>query len=60
MLIRLQDFGVQDTLPDMFAAATTAIVPSLLRVTENAMVQYGFFGNLARVGIITGVFAVLV
>lgn len=49
-----------DLLPNVYAIAATAVVPSLLAQTSSLLAAYGILGELVRVGSIGGAFALFV
>lgn len=56
----LQDFKAMDLLPNTYAIAATAVVPSLLSQTSSLLAAYGILGELVHVGGIGGAFALFV
>jgi len=53
-------FRLTSMLPNAYAIAACAVVPSLLSRSEGLLQQYGLFGAMVRVGAIGATFAVLV
>lgn len=54
-------FGVAELLPSVWAVGASAVVPSVLARTEGLVpVGYGLFGELGRVGVVGGMFALVV
>lgn len=49
-----------DLLPNTYAIAATAVVPSLLSQTSSLLAAYGILGELVHVGGIGGAFALFV
>ena len=47
-------------MPNLYAIAATAVVPSVLGQTQGILRQYGLFGDLVHVGAVAVVFAVFV
>lgn len=47
-------------MPNLYAVAATAVVPSVLSQTQGVLRQYGLFGELIHVGGIAAVFAAFV
>jgi oligosaccharide translocation protein RFT1 len=46
-------------LPSAVSIAIAAVVPGIFKVTAGSLSRYGVFGELARIGAITGVFVVV-
>jgi oligosaccharide translocation protein RFT1 len=59
-LIRSQTFSAADIVPNLYAIAATAVVPSVLSNTQGILHQYGLFGDLVHVGGVGAVFAAFV
>lgn len=59
-LIRFQNFNAADIVPNLYAIAATAVVPSVLSKTQGILRQYGLFGDLVHVGSVGAVFAAFV
>ncbi|KAH0289750.1 oligosaccharide translocation protein RFT1 [Aureobasidium namibiae CBS 147.97] len=55
---RGQSFDVTKILPSAASIAIAAVVPSIFKATTGILSKYGVVGELARIGAITGVFAV--
>ncbi|EGP86627.1 uncharacterized protein MYCGRDRAFT_73547 [Zymoseptoria tritici IPO323] len=55
-----QDFNLVDILPNPYAIAATAVVPSLLARSGSLTAQYGLLGDLVRVGGVGAAFALFV
>ncbi|KAG9649901.1 Rft-1-domain-containing protein, partial [Aureobasidium melanogenum] len=53
-----QIFDVTKILPSAVSIAVTAVVPSIFKATAGLLSRYGVFGELARIGAITGIFVV--
>lgn len=47
-------------MPNLYAVAATAVVPSLLSQTQGLLRQYGLFGELVHVGGVGAVFTAFV
>ena len=47
-------------MPNLYAIAATAVVPSVLGQTQGILRQYGLFGDLVHVGAVAVVFAAFV
>lgn len=60
LLTRFQNFSAANSVPNFYAIAATAVVPSVLSKTEGLLRQYGLFGDLVHVGGVGAVFAVFV
>lgn len=60
LLTRIQDFRLADIVPNFYAIAATAVVPSLLSQTQGILRQYGSFGDLVHVGSVAVAFAAFV
>jgi hypothetical protein len=60
LLTPFQNFSAADIVPNLYAIAATAVVPSVLSKTQGALHQYGLFGDLAHVGGVGAVFAAFV
>ncbi|KJY01370.1 hypothetical protein TI39_contig293g00022 [Zymoseptoria brevis] len=55
-----QDFSIAKILPNPYAIAATAVVPSLIARSASLLAQYGLLGDLVRVGGVGAVFALFV
>ena len=55
-----QNFSAANIVPNLYAVAATAVVPSVIGQTQGILRQYGLFGDLVHVGAVTVVFAVFV
>ena len=60
MLTLLQNVNAADIVPNLYAIAATAVVPSVLSRTQGILRRYGLFGDLVHVGAVGAVFAALV
>jgi oligosaccharide translocation protein RFT1 len=47
-------------VPNLYAIAATAVVPSLLSQTQGILSQYGLFGDLVHVGSVAVAFSAFV
>ena len=60
LLTRFQNFSAVDIVPNLYAIAATAVVPSVLSKTQGILHQYVLFGDLVHVGGVGAVFAAFV
>ena len=60
MLTLFQNFSTANIVPNLYAVAVTAVVPSVLSQTQSVLSQYGLFGDLVHVGAVGSVFAAFV
>jgi oligosaccharide translocation protein RFT1 len=58
VLTNWQAFDVTKILPSAVSIAIAAVVPSIFKATTGMLSKYGIVGELARIGAITGVFAI--
>jgi oligosaccharide translocation protein RFT1 len=58
VLTNWQAFEVTKILPSAVSVAVAAVVPSIFKATTGMLSKYGIIGELARIGAITGVFAI--
>jgi hypothetical protein len=60
LLTRLQAFQTANIVPNLYAIAATAVVPSVLNRTQGILSQYGLFGDLVHVGSVAVAFSAFV
>lgn len=60
VLTFLQNFSAVDLVPNLYAIAATAVIPSVLSRSQGILRQYGLFGDLVHVGAVGAVFAAFV
>lgn len=60
MLTLFQNFSAANIVPNLYAIAATAVIPSALSQTQGVLRQYGLFGDLVHVGAVGAVFAAFV
>lgn len=59
-LTSFQTFRATDIVPNLYAVAATAVVPTLLSQAQGILRQYGLFGDLVCVGSVAVAFAAFV